>query len=240
MERNEAIEVIKRNYPHVTESGSQFETALRLLIPELKESEDERIRGAIIDHLKDNNLTEWAAWLEKQGENNMGISEATKQKLEDNLNKALEKETPESLNKFLDEQGEQKPADKIESRQKELTEFEKAVKQVMEEAIECGDTHNLKADADMLLRLVQKSSWSEEDEEQLDRALYMMEQLNMTKSWDDVYNWLQSLKERYTWRPSYEQIKGIECAIKTLQHQLNVGDKRLNSLYDDLKKLMGK
>lgn len=34
--------------------------------PELKESEDERIRGAIIDHLKDNNLTEWAAWLEKQ------------------------------------------------------------------------------------------------------------------------------------------------------------------------------
>ena len=36
--------------------------------PELKKSEDERIRGAIIDHLKDNNLTEWAAWLEKQGE----------------------------------------------------------------------------------------------------------------------------------------------------------------------------
>lgn len=48
------------------------------------------------------------AWLEKQGKNNMGISEATKQKLEDNLNKALEQETPESWNKFLDEQGEQK------------------------------------------------------------------------------------------------------------------------------------
>ena len=47
---------------------------------------------------------------EKQGENNMGISEATKQKLEDNLHKALEKETPESCNEFLDEQGEQKPA----------------------------------------------------------------------------------------------------------------------------------
>ena len=34
---------------------------------ELKEFEYERIRGAIVDHLKDNNLTEWAAWLEKQG-----------------------------------------------------------------------------------------------------------------------------------------------------------------------------
>lgn len=36
------------------------------IFPELTESEDERIRGAIIDHLKDNNLTEWASWLEKQ------------------------------------------------------------------------------------------------------------------------------------------------------------------------------
>lgn len=39
--------------------------------PELKESEDERIRGAIIDHLKDRNLTEWVAWLEKQGNTNI-------------------------------------------------------------------------------------------------------------------------------------------------------------------------
>ena len=56
----------------------------------------------------------------------MGISEATKQKLEDNLNKALEKETPESFNKFLDEQN---PADKVETnllaveRAKEMSPF---------------------------------------------------------------------------------------------------------------------
>lgn len=52
-----------------------------------------------------------------------------------------------------------------------FTEFEKAVKQVMEEAIECGDTHNLKADAEMLFNLahkpvdVEKSPiWKEHDE----------------------------------------------------------------------------
>jgi hypothetical protein len=56
------------------------------------------------------------SWLEKQGKDNMGISEATKQELKDNLNKALEKETPESWNKFLDEQCEKKPADKIEPK----------------------------------------------------------------------------------------------------------------------------
>ena len=43
----------------------------------------------------------------------MGISEAAKKELEDNLNKALEKETPESCNKFLDEQ---KNANKVEPR----------------------------------------------------------------------------------------------------------------------------
>ena len=43
------------------------------------------------------------AELEKQCKNNMGISESVKQKLEDNLSKALEKETPESWNEFLDE-----------------------------------------------------------------------------------------------------------------------------------------
>ena len=54
---------------------------------------------------------------------------------------------------------EKKELNKVEQKEvihKELTEFEKAVKQVMEEAIECGDIHNLKADADMLLNLIQK------------------------------------------------------------------------------------
>ena len=47
---------------------------------------------------------------EKQDKNDMGISEDTKQKLEDKLNKALKKETPESCNEFLEKQGWQKPA----------------------------------------------------------------------------------------------------------------------------------
>ena len=53
---------------------------------------------------------------ENKGEHDMGISEATKQKLEDKLNKALEKkkkETPESCNEFLEKQGEQKDIDKV-------------------------------------------------------------------------------------------------------------------------------
>ena len=52
--------------------------------------------------------------------------------------------------------------------------------------------------------------------------------------------WLNELKElrlQSHWKPSDEQMKGIECTIKTLKYQLNVGDNRLDSLYNDLKKL---
>ena len=92
----------------------------------------------------------------------------------------------------------------------------------------------------------QKPAWSEEDEERLSDAVFFVREyqiptrdkrlLNTAK---EAEKWLKSLKERYTWKPSDEQIDGIECAIKTLQHQLNVGDKRLDSLYNDLKKLKG-
>ena len=44
-------------------------------------------------------------------------------------------------------------------------------------------------------------------------------------------------KPQSQWKPSEEQMKGIDCAIKTLRHQLNVEDKRLNSLYKQLKSL---
>ena len=81
--------------------------------PELRESEDEKIRKYILSHLQEHldtarefttkgfsspfsaeeikMLETSVAWLKKQGNNNIGISEYTKQKLEDNLNNALER-----------------------------------------------------------------------------------------------------------------------------------------------------
>ena len=66
----EALKKLRRlhdNYDTIS-SLVNFKEELENNFPELKESEDANIRGAIIDYLKDNNLTEWAAWLEKQGE----------------------------------------------------------------------------------------------------------------------------------------------------------------------------
>lgn len=46
MERKEAIEIIKRNWPN--SSFTMLREALETLIPELKESKDERIRRHLI------------------------------------------------------------------------------------------------------------------------------------------------------------------------------------------------
>lgn len=115
--------------------------------PELKKSDDERIRKEIISIVKsyrescvtegNHRFDNCIAWLEKQGKS------YTKKDVDDAWLKGIC-----DAKRELEKQGEQKPA------------------------------------------------WSEEDEEQLDRAIYMMEQLDMTKSWDDVYNWLKSLKDR--------------------------------------------
>ena len=55
--------------------SSSIEEVIQLIFPELKESEDERIRREIIECLKhnalgysDNTRNRWIAWLEKQGE----------------------------------------------------------------------------------------------------------------------------------------------------------------------------
>ena len=74
MERKEAIDIIKKNWPD--NSFTMLQEALETLIPELKESEDERIRKALIEACKQSLIVggfhkdKVIAWLEKQGEPN--------------------------------------------------------------------------------------------------------------------------------------------------------------------------
>ena len=131
-------------------SPNEGDTICDYIFPELKESEDERMMNQLHSWMKEfggaEEYTEkvylWLkGLLEKQGKQ--------KETLCDKCKKTQPSHSCQDITALgrcaLEKQGEQK-----------LTEFEKAVKQVMEEAIECGDTHNLKADADMLLSLVQK------------------------------------------------------------------------------------
>lgn len=77
MDRKEAIEIVQKNYPHVGFSGSEFETASRELVPELKESKDERIRKELLSFIESvqhsylcatDRREKWLAYLERQKE----------------------------------------------------------------------------------------------------------------------------------------------------------------------------
>lgn len=123
-----------------------------------------------------------------------------------------------------------KELNKVERKEaihKELTEFEKAVKQVMEEAIECGDTHNLKADADMLLSLVQKS-----DEE------YNITGIHSRPAKGKLGEMIKNLKP--AWSEEDENI--IEDAACVILDCVNTAEtekekKRLEELFDKLQDL---
>lgn len=253
----EAQKWVESIYPNLSHEQQMEAEAF---FPELCESEDEKIRRSLIHlvHLYggefgmiDTNTTVEKAitWLEKQGEQASAWSE------ED---------------------------DKMYNS---LTEFEKAVKQVMEEAIECGDTHNLKADADMLLRLTQKpwsekdekilkaihnsvdveclskneldyvvmvdwfnalkdrvqpkQEWSEEDEKRIKDIIYFLDTAKKhyasTVELDTCIDWLKSLRGRYTWKPSDEQMEALFVLLPTVSYGRNPAF----SLYNDLKKLRG-
>ena len=120
-------------------------------------------------------------------------------------------------------------------------EFENAVKQVMEEAIECGDTHNLKADAEMLLSLVHKFAWSEEDEEMLNSFLHKLEVCDLLSNKECLWikNKLKALKQN-TWKPSDEQLEALEYSLG--DYNIKIFEDRyktLKSLYNELYKLKG-
>ena len=89
------------------------------------------------------------------------------------------------------------------------------------------------------LKSLKPQNWTKEDKERYISCLQRLSTGNPDQPETINSKWFKEhVYPQPTWKPSKEQIKGIEYAIKTLQHQLNIGDNRLDSLYDDLKKLM--
>ena len=218
------------------------------MFPELKESEDERIRKSISAYFAkfkpndmwdaDFSFGDIVAWLEKQG-NNMGISEATKQKLEDNLNNALEKETPKSCNEFLDWQGEQKLY--VNDNAKEM--FIKALERVEEQnnkgykLTDCDKNswwEDFKAYTSCTIEQ-KPAAWSDEDEKQARQIERIVHDDGCTqKLQKQIADWFKSLKERYTWKPSERQ---KEALLWCVVHLGGADKQTLGELLEALNKL---
>ena len=154
---------------------------------------------------------------------------------------------------------EKKELKKIEqksSEDEELTEFDKAV------GISIGtwnpktpeQVQSVKAVSKRLLKLAKKQindehnlAWSEEDERILNGLISSLARIGANTRTDSTsinytfsreIDWLKSLKGRYTWKPSDEQMDVLlgeaNAWTKGCPKQ-----KILESLYNDLKKLRG-
>lgn len=165
--------------------------------PELKESEDEKIRESLLEYLHTlpNHYAhsgvcapEWIAWLEKLGGHAKfinGIQVGDKvTRNEDGVLVNLSQ--LKRVAKKDEKQGEQKsnPCDGCINRKG---------------CINCENGE--------LREVEQKPAWSEEDEENLTNCI---EAINLNYKWDNMVDWLKSLKDRYVWKPSESDILLLE------------------------------
>ena len=171
------------------------------IFPELKESEDERIRGAIIDHLKDNNLTEWAAWLKKQG-----------------------KPSDKEMKTLLRTEYEKGRADAIAEMQKDwseedelhIRELESLVKQewaIAERENDKDRIHKMR-DLSFFLKILKphlKQEWTEEDESMYTRTLGILGKCCMGHIPTEVE----------------EELNWFKSRLKPLRPQNNITDEEL-------------
>jgi hypothetical protein len=145
---------------------------LEVLFPELKESEDEKIRKEIVSainiycseyHRGTKVRNDMLAWLEKQGE--------------------------------------QKPYGQ------------------RQECVDCQFNYagECKGSCAMKRGKQKPTEWSEEDDSNLERAIWYVENPAPKVVKDSILvEWLKSLKDRYTWEPSDEQMKALNYVVNLM------------------------
>ena len=175
--------------------------------PELKESEDERIRKELITYLKSQgcsavwNFKDWIAWLEKQGEQKLLNNDKYQTVSVEILDRLYESE------KELEQlkQGEHKPADKVEQEStwnekiKGLSKLEKYIFSLVPDR----PLDAIKVDVKNIRYIISKEqnfAWSEEDENRFRNLIYLVEHSNEGKGTKEGFvkfiNRLKSLKGR--------------------------------------------
>ena len=193
--------------------------------PELKESENEKIRKTLIRVLNENvgngiekygaKLEDALAWLEKQGE------QETDEWKEGNIIRhggilALVIKGRRALKSNGELFTVQYPNEWVKAVPNEIERF-------LNELEKQGEQ--------------KPAEWSEEDEVKINRIVACLENLNVADNdilLKDV-DWLKSLKDRYTWKPSDEQMEALEsatenCAYSEYQDCLRELIEQLNKL----------
>ena len=258
MERAEAIKILK--YRHDISLPFERE-ALETLIPELKESEDERIRKALLDYygkqcdMSDVNgvyAYEVCAWLEKQ-------KEQPKEEIVYRLNGLMQeyikegKDEAEKEHRFkcyqlfwnaledadFFEQKEQKPAEWSEEDEKKIAELKTFIAR-------CNgfNKENRKKAFDMIDAIGPKPSWKPSEEElvaltRVGGILRDYGHSELAKMVFMIEGKLANLHvlNKLIWKPSEEQMEALERCAEYLEESDNEDADILAGLYEQLKQL---
>ena len=195
-----------------------MKTALGLLIPELRESEDERIRREIIDFIQwaeDRGTTRhdyhqakrpaaWITYLKKQKE----IPTDAKQERVINAARRV-------LNNWL-------YGDVNADVSGDLTELEYAFKDY---------------DGEDEQKEQKPAEWSEEDELMRTAVIQTLKMFGGRGTTEMQIDWLKSLRPQPHWKPSEEQMKHLERCFSHGHTSQLPNQHILESLYNELKKL---
>jgi hypothetical protein len=296
------MEDYKRKYEHALENLKRIKTAnkdnkelvnfIEYQYPELKESEDERIRKHLIKHFGNKSKEDWngvpvksiLAWLEKKGEQkpfdyeNANIQQKDfasngkpKFKVGDIITNKKSKDTVKIVQILHDSYcysgwdgaatvhsdfsiSEQDNWELVEQKptwsEEDDIEISVLINALGELETYGGDFSKQKNWLKSLKDRIQpqpKQEWSKEDGEMVETLNEYVKNLDILFSEikigdkdilsnefrEKVQHWLKSFKERYTWKPSDEQMK----FLWKYAEQNNYDGAILTSLYRDLKKL---
>lgn len=195
---------------------------LFIVTPEPEQSEDERIRkeivGFIDNVLKDKNVLLLVA-----------------DRIGDNIPSMI----PDWI-AYLERQKEQKS---IEDVIKNITKNKEAATKFLKSAGIMDDNGEL---AEMYRSEQKSAEWSDKDESYLQTVINEMEANKKEareyerKKYDTIILWLKSLRPQPHWKPSEEQIKAIDLAIRFVTDDFDEHptlSETLRGLYNDLKNL---
>lgn len=218
MNYEERLEVAKRLYEL---SNTEQKTALECIFPELRESEDEKIRKAILELVRQSseilgmqNQSNMLAWLEKQVSPDM-VADAYLRGCNDTEKKLLEKQVNPSdinpsefdlrLNKLL-KQFETLPKEELASSLSfylNVVQNNGTYKQGEQKSINYNEElkkcrENPLYFFDKYVKLEeQKPAWSEEDEVRLQACIDCLQAESLMGKVDTAMtNWLKSLKQK--------------------------------------------
>ncbi len=234
------------------------------IFPELKESEDERTRKEIVKFIKDNTLTytqsgceiqkRWIDYLEKQEHTateayNKGFADGTVAERE---SEELERQKEKTGKKWIYEDDYKSQLDAqyqqgLEDGRKEQkpAEWSEHQHKLLNYAISMTEDAEVKNFLESLRNTSPKMEWSEEDEknwnEYIERLKAEYSKTPNVVLWDDI-NWLEALHKRLKsihpqphWKPSEEQMKVLDIAIRCGIQLGTWEEDVLRSLFDDLK-----